>query len=302
MLRLAFAFVFVLLALFHLPAPASAFGWFATSPSRVSASTRGGVLWLVAAILLHVAAGAVVFGAPWWWWPAIPAVAFSQLLIAGAWHDARIGTLATVVIAVPLPLAVIDASPSSFRSSFARDRAVLLTRPAPTVPAVSEVDTASQPPLYQTYLRRVGAAGRAHVRTMRVHRDVRMRASATAALRPLTNEIVVLAPAAVLDLPFTWSTTGARPVHAAFTNAGHTVAARPTFDTAGEPVGVLSIDRTQQDATGSRQVPSSSPIAAYREIDGVRVGSCGDAEWVESSGAWTSGEFTIRALACNVSQ
>lgn len=91
-------------------------------------------------------------------------------------------------------------------------------------------------------------------------------------------------------------------MHATFTNAGHTVAATLTFDAARDLVGFVSTDRTQQDAPRSRQVPWSSPISEYRKFDGIRVGSRGDAQWVETSGTWTDGEFTIRAIAYTVSR
>jgi hypothetical protein len=116
----------------------------------------------------------------------------------------------------------------------------------------------------------------------------------------LMNDIVVMAPAAVLDLPFTWETIGERSLLATFTNAGNTVSATLTFDAAGDLVGFLSNDRTQEDAQGSRNVPWSTPISGYREVDGIRVGALGHANWVETSGEWTYGKFEIRSIAYNV--
>jgi hypothetical protein len=116
----------------------------------------------------------------------------------------------------------------------------------------------------------------------------------------LMNDILVMAPAAVLDLPFTWESLGERSLRATFTNAGHTVSAALTFDAAGDLVGFLSNDRTAEDATGSRSVPWSTPISGYREVDGIRVGTLGDANWIEPTGEWTYGKFVIRAIAYNV--
>lgn len=116
----------------------------------------------------------------------------------------------------------------------------------------------------------------------------------------LMNDIVVMAPAAVLDLPFTWQESDQRSVRATFTNAGHTVSARLTFDASGDLTGFLSNDRTQEDAKGSRNIPWSTPISGYREIDGIRVGAVGDANWIEDSGEWTYGKFEIRSLVYNV--
>ena len=114
------------------------------------------------------------------------------------------------------------------------------------------------------------------------------------------NDIVVMAPAAVLDLPFTWKDAGGRSLAATFANAGNTVTATLTFDAAGDLVGFLSNDRTQEDAQGSRSAPWSTPISSYREVDGIRMGTHGDASWIEPSGEWTYGRFEIRSIAHNV--
>ena len=116
----------------------------------------------------------------------------------------------------------------------------------------------------------------------------------------LMNDIVVMAPAAVLDLPFTWETVGERSLLATFTNAGNTVSATLTFDAAGDLVGFLSGDRTQEDRKISRNVPWSTPISGYREVSGIRIGSLGNANWVEASGEWTYGKFEIRSIEYNV--
>jgi hypothetical protein len=116
----------------------------------------------------------------------------------------------------------------------------------------------------------------------------------------LMNDIVVMAPAAVLELPFSFQAAGERTLDATFTNAGNTVAARLTFDAAGDLVGFLSPDRTQEDQHGSRNVPWSTPISGYREVDGIRVGALGDANWVETTGEWTYGKFAIQSIAYNV--
>ena len=99
------------------------------------------------------------------------------------WRDARFGTVANGLIAVPLLLAAIDARPSRFRSRFARDHAALLARPTQTVDSVSDADIASLPPLDQKYLRRIGAVGRPPVRNMRVRFYARMRGCADARQR-----------------------------------------------------------------------------------------------------------------------
>lgn len=274
-----------------------------------------------------------------------------------------IGVLVAVVVAFVFLPRLLDARPGSFRSRFARDRTLLLARPVPPAPAVTEADLAPLPALLQTYLRRVGAVGRPRVRNMRVVFDAQMRSSATspwmqstatqyeffspparlfymnasrsgvpldvlheyvdgaatfqvriASLIPmvnksgpgithdetvtLMNDVLVLAPAAVLDLPFTFEPIDERSLRATFRNAGFEVSATLTFDAAGELVGFGSADRSH-DREGGPAI-WSTPISAYATVDGIRAGTHGDANWIDATGEWTYGRFVIRSLAYNV--
>ena len=112
------------------------------------------------------------------------------------------------------------------------------------------------------------------------------------------NDVLVLAPAALLDLPFTFQAVDERSVQATFSNAGFDVTATLAFDDAGDLVGFQSADRSHDRDDG----PAiwSTPISDYDEIDGIRVGTHGDATWIDATGEWTYGRFSVRALAYNV--
>jgi hypothetical protein len=116
----------------------------------------------------------------------------------------------------------------------------------------------------------------------------------------LMNDVLVLAPAAVLDLPFTFETIGERAVRATFSNAGFTVSADLSFNVDGDLVGFVSADRAH-DREGDAAL-WSTPISGYRVVDGVRVGTLGDANWIEPGGEWTYGRFEITSIAYNVSR
>lgn len=116
----------------------------------------------------------------------------------------------------------------------------------------------------------------------------------------LMNDVLVLAPAAVLDLPFTFEAAGERSLRATFRNAGYTVSAVVTFDAAGDLIGFLSADRAHDREGGAASW--STPISGYRQVDGIRIGALGDANWIEPSGEWTYGRFQITSLAYNVTQ
>lgn len=116
----------------------------------------------------------------------------------------------------------------------------------------------------------------------------------------LMNDVLVLAPAAVVDLPFTFEPVDDRSVRASFRNAGFTVTATLTFDADGNLVGFTSADRAHDRKEG----PAiwSTPISHYANVDGVRVGTHGDANWIDSAGEWTYGRFVIRSIAYNVDE
>jgi hypothetical protein len=114
----------------------------------------------------------------------------------------------------------------------------------------------------------------------------------------LMNDVLVLAPAAVLDLPFTFVTIDERSVRATFRNGGFAVTATLTFDAEGDLVGFTSADRAH-DRDGIAAI-WSTPISAYAEVDGIRVGTHGDANWIDAGGEWTYGRFVIRSIAYNV--
>ena len=116
----------------------------------------------------------------------------------------------------------------------------------------------------------------------------------------LMNDVLVMAPAAVLDLPFTFESTGARSLRATFRNGGYTVSADLLFDEAGDLVGFLSADRAHGRKEGA--ATWSTPVSAYRQVDGIRVAALVDVNWIEPSGEWTYGRFELTSLAYNVTR
>jgi hypothetical protein len=114
----------------------------------------------------------------------------------------------------------------------------------------------------------------------------------------LMNDVLVLAPAAVLDLPFSFESIDGRSVRAIFRNAGFEVTATLTFDAAGDLDGFTSADRAH-DREGGAAI-WSTPISAYAEVNGIRVPTHGDANWIDATGEWTYGRFIIRSIAYNL--
>lgn len=137
-------------------------------------SVRAGWAWLGAALLLVTAAALFLWVPRWWWIPALAGVGVSQFLILGAWSDARFGTLANVVILLPLILAMADLHASSLRSRYETDVAAALSPPDRPVTAPAPVtaeDLAGLPEPVRRWLTRVGVVGRPRVLDARIRFD-----------------------------------------------------------------------------------------------------------------------------------
>lgn len=149
----------------HLVGVAKAFGRLGGDALSLPVSQPVGSLWLIVALLFLVSAGLRLAAPERWWIVALPALVLSQVLIVGAWSDAKAGTLVNLLIAVPLVVTVVNQRPSSLSSQFHRD--VATCRPAGDVPVVTAADLAPLPAPLRRYLERTGCVGQPRVATLR---------------------------------------------------------------------------------------------------------------------------------------
>jgi hypothetical protein len=148
----------------HLLGFVKGFGLAPVAALKLPISRPAGGLWLLAA-LLFIAAAVLLYVAPGRWWvAAAPAVVLSQALIAGAWGDARFGTVANALVAVPLAVALLQAAPWSLRAEFDRAVAARPTAAAGTSGSITRADLAALPPAVRRYVERSGAVGRPRLR------------------------------------------------------------------------------------------------------------------------------------------
>lgn len=165
--------------LIHLMGFAKAFDLARIDALKAPIGRGAGVLWLLAALLLVAAAALVLGRVEAWWVPALAGVALSQALILSAWGDAKFGTVANVLLLVPLVVAVKLALPSSHAHQYQRAAEQALRVAAPT-PVVTEGDLAGLPPVVQRWLGRVGVVGRPRVQNFRARWNARLRSAPTA--------------------------------------------------------------------------------------------------------------------------
>ncbi len=163
-------------ALIHLLGFVKAFGLAEVAALRQPIGLLAGGLWLLAALLLMASAALFAVGQPRWWWVAGAGVVLSQSLIAGAWADARFGTVANVLIAVPVVLALADLRSGSLRSEYRRAVSRLVAAsPAVGQAMVTEGDLERVPPLVRGYLTRSGVVGKPRVVNFRATFQAKMK-------------------------------------------------------------------------------------------------------------------------------
>lgn len=161
-MRLVLATVLLLHALLHGLGFAKGFGLAALPALTVPISRGRAVLWLTAGIVLLVATGLFVTRGRAFFAVAALGLVLSQVAIVLSWRDARVGTVANVVLLLCAVWGAFAFGPFGLRAEYeARARALVPTTPSTPV---AEAELAPLPEPVQRYLRFVGVVGRPHVR------------------------------------------------------------------------------------------------------------------------------------------
>jgi hypothetical protein len=117
-MRFALSALMMLHGLIHLLGFAKAFGFAELAQLSRPVSRAAGLLWLFSAVTFLAAGVLLWLGRGSWWWPALPALAASQLVIHLSWRDARFGTIANLIVVLPVMAAYLDSRPAGYRNRF----------------------------------------------------------------------------------------------------------------------------------------------------------------------------------------
>jgi hypothetical protein len=172
--------------LIHFLGFSKAFGLAQPPQLQAAISRPMGVLWLAAALFLVVSAAMVFLAVRWWWIPAAFGVVLSQVLIFTAWNDARAGTIANMILLVPIVVAALGAAPWSFRSLYNREVAAGLQEHSQQPRLLTDADTAHLPPVVQRYLAFVGAMDKPQVLNYRLRFSGALRNGPESKWMPMT--------------------------------------------------------------------------------------------------------------------
>lgn len=362
-MRIALAVLLVLHGALHLLGFVKGFGLAEVAALKLPIGRTAGALWLLAAASFAVSAAMLLAAPSRWWMTGLPTLILSQALILLSWGDAKFGTVPNVIALIPLALTMLQASPTSFRSTYQRESARHLAQVAAAAPLVTEKDLEPLPPLVQNYLRRVGVVGKPHVQGFRARFHGRFRNGIDAPWMNISseqhnfvnpsarlflmesslkgipfdgyhsftgdaarmqirvaalydvvdargpemnqgetvtvfNDLCVMAPAALLDVPVRWTAAGAHSVRGEFTRGSQTVSAVLTFDAEGDLVDFVSEDRfLSADGKSYRRLPWSTPMRGHRDFGGVRLPEQGTVAWKLPEGDFTYAEFVLEEIA-----
>ncbi len=117
----------------------------------------------------------------------------------------------------------------------------------------------------------------------------------------LLNDMCVLFPATLIDSRLSWKAVDATSVQVTFQNGPYRVSAMLIFNEKGELICFYSDDRLALQDDGSlRKARWSTPLRDYKEFNGRRVASYGEAIWNYPEGDFTYGIFDLTDIRYNV--
>jgi hypothetical protein len=122
----------------------------------------------------------------------------------------------------------------------------------------------------------------------------------TAETVTLFNDMCLVAPGALIDRRISWREIDRSTVEATFVNGAYTIRAVLKFNDAGDLVNFSSDDRyflTPENTL--RRERWSTPVSEYKNFDGRRIVSRGEAVWHLSEGAYTYGKFVLKSIEYN---
>jgi len=118
------------------------------------------------------------------------------------------------------------------------------------------------------------------------------------------NDLVVLAPGAIVDAPVDWTALDPNHIRGVYTTGDQSVSAILTFNNQHDLVDFSSHDRFRASTDGKSFTRQdwSTPLSANREAGGYRVPTIGEGRWSapEPEGAFTYLEFHLDDIHYNV--
>jgi hypothetical protein len=114
----------------------------------------------------------------------------------------------------------------------------------------------------------------------------------------LFNDMCLMVPATLIDKRIQWQPIDSLTTKAVFTNRGISISAILYFNELGQLINFTSDDRTS--ISDMKQYRFSTPVAAYKNINGINVMSGGEAIWHYPDGEFVYGKFNLKNIKYNL--
>jgi hypothetical protein len=117
----------------------------------------------------------------------------------------------------------------------------------------------------------------------------------------ILNDMCLFVPGSLIDKRLSWKEIDSLSSRVTFENGPFRVSAVLYFNSKGELVNFISEDRyaLQDDGTQMKE-KWSTPVRDYKEIDGRKIPTYGEAIWHYPKGDFTYGRFTLKDIRYNV--
>jgi hypothetical protein len=117
------------------------------------------------------------------------------------------------------------------------------------------------------------------------------------------NDMCMLAPGSLIDKRIEWQSIDPLTVKATFTHSGIRISAVLYFNEKGELKNFVSEDRYYS-PTGEtfEKYRWSTPVKDYKEYEGIRIASGGEAVWTLPEGDYSYGRIYIKEIQYNVKE
>jgi hypothetical protein len=133
--------------------------------------------------------------------------------------------------------------------------------------------------------------------------DISGKELTTAETVTLLNDLCLFVPGSLVDKRLSWKEIDSLSAGVTIENGPYNVSAILYFNDKGELVNFISEDRyaLQDDGTQIKE-KWSTPIRDYKEINGRKIPTYGEAIWHYPKGNFTYGKFTLKDIRYNVKE
>lgn len=201
MLKLVFLVLVFFHGLLHLTGFVKAFHLASVQQVTSTISKPAGLLWLLTALLFLLTVVLLIIKNEYNWLTGLVAVFMSQVFVVLYWKDAKFGSIANLVILLPL---LANYGQWRFNQSYKKERAALLASMRPSVKRTIDMGNwRGLPPVVQRWLERSGVSDRAIPAHIYLEQKGEMKTSPSGKWIPFAAEQY-----SILEQPgFIWKTT-----------------------------------------------------------------------------------------------